>query len=116
MGGFIAAIPLLMVTLMAGDINLFLMSFIYGLAVWAIVTTFLPPLVMSKRMNTRAMIMVLALILGGAMFGVVGMILSGPIASVITIVMNERLQVREARREHEEMIEAGIIDKNFYDI
>ncbi len=115
-GGFIAAIPLLMVTLMAGDINLFLMSFIYGLAVWAIVTTFLPPLVMSKRMNTRAMIMVLALILGGAMFGVVGMILSGPIASVITIVMNERLQVREARREHEEMIEAGIIDKNFYDI
>lgn len=115
-GGFIALVPLLMVTLMAGDINLFMMSAIYGIAVWALVTTFLPPLVMSKRMNTRALIIILALVIGGALFGVVGMILSGPVASVITVIMNERLQVREARREHEEMVEAGIIDKDFYNV
>ena len=115
-GGFIAAVPLLMVTLMAGDLNLFLMAFIFGIAEWAIVTTFLPALIMSKRMNTRALVIILALVIGGAMFGVVGMILSAPIASVIMIYMNEKLQVREARREHEELLEAGVIDSNFYDI
>ena len=115
-GGFIGAVPLLIVTLMAGDINLFLMAFIFSIAEWAIITTFLPALIMSKRMNTRTMIIFIALIVGGAMFGVIGMILSAPIASVVTIVLNEKLQSREALREHEELIEAGIIDSNFYDI
>lgn len=115
-GGFIAAVPLLMVTLMAGNMQLFLMAFIFSIAEWAIVSTFMPAFIMSKRMNTRAMIILLALIIGGAMFGVAGMILSAPIASVLSIVMNEKLQAREALREHEELIEAGIIDENFYDI
>ncbi len=115
-GGFIAAVPLLMFTLMAGDLNMFFMAFVFTIAEWAIVTTFLPPLVMSKRMNTRTLVILLALIIGGAMFGVIGMILSAPIASVISIVMNEKLQAREALREHEELVEAGIIDENFYDI
>ena len=115
-GGFVAAVPLLMFTLMAGDLNLFFMAFIFTIAEWAIVTTFLPPLIMSKRMNVRTVVVLLALILGGAMFGVVGMILSAPIAAVISIVMNEKLQAREAQREHEELVEAGIIDENFYDI
>ncbi len=116
LGGFIAAVPLLMVTLMAGDLNLFLMAFVFGIAEWAIVTTFLPSFIMSKRMNTRALVIILALVIGGAMFGVAGMVLSAPIASVIMIYMNEKLQVREARREHEELVEAGVIDSNFYDI
>ena len=115
-GGFIAAIPLLMVTLLTGDMSLFLMAFAYGIAEWALVTTFLPPLILSKRMNTRALVMILALTLGGAMFGVVGMILSGPVAAVISVVINERLQVRESMREHEELVQAGVIDKNFYDV
>lgn len=115
-GGFIASVPLLMFTLMAGDMNLFLMAFIFTIAEWAIVTTFLPPLIISKRMNVRTVVIVLALILGGAMFGVIGMILSAPIAAVISVVMNEKLQAREAQREHEELVEAGIIDENFYDI
>ena len=79
-------------------------------------TTFLPSFIMSKRMNTRALVIILALVIGGAMFGVAGMVLSAPIASVIMIYMNEKLQVREARREHEELVEAGVIDSNFYDI
>ena len=44
------------------------------------------------------------------------MILSAPIVSVIMIVAQERLKVREARREHEEMVEAGIIDDNLFDV
>ncbi len=115
-GGFIAAVPLLMVTLLDGNMNLFLMAFVFTVAEWALVTTFMPAFIMSKRMNTRTLIILLALIIGGAMFGIVGMIISAPIASVLSIVMNEKLKAREALREHEELIEAGIIDENFYDI
>ena len=116
LGGFIACIPLAIVTLMFGDTNMMLMSIIFAILDWAIVTTFVPAFIMSKRMNTRALVIVMGLIIGGALFGVVGMILSAPIVSVIMIVAQERLKVREARREHEEMVEAGIIDDNLFDV
>ena len=116
MGGFIAAIPLAIVTLMFGDVNLMLMSVIFAILDWALVTTFVPAFVMSKRMNTRALVIIVAMIIGGAMFGLVGMILSAPVASVIMIVMQERLEVSEARREHEEMVNAGILDENLADV
>lgn len=112
LGGFIACVPLVIVTLMFGDVNLMLMSVIFAILDWALVTTFVPAFIMSKRMNTRALLIVLGLTLGGAMFGLVGMILSAPIVSVISIVWQERLKIREQRREHEEMVEAGIIDEN----
>lgn len=116
LGGFIAAIPLAVVTLMFGDINMMLMSVIFAILDWALVTTFVPAFIMSKRMNTRALVIVGSMIIGGAMFGLVGMILSAPVASVIMIVMQERLEVREARREHEEMVNAGILDANLADV
>lgn len=112
LGGFIACVPLVIVTLMFGDVNMMLMSVIFAILDWALVTTFVPAFIMSKRMNTRALLIVLGLTLGGAMFGLVGMILSAPIVSVISIVWQERLKIREQRREHEEMVEAGIIDEN----
>lgn len=116
LGGFIAAVPLAVVTLMFGDVNMMLMAVIFAILDWALVTTFVPAFIMSKRMNTRALVIVGALIIGGAMFGLVGMILSAPVASVIMILMQERLEVREARREHEEMVNAGILDANLADV
>lgn len=116
LGGFIAAIPLAIVTLMFGDTNMMLMSVIFAILDWALVTTFVPAFVMSKRMNTRALVIIMSMTIGGAMFGLVGMILSAPIVSVIMIVLQEKLEVREARREHEEMVEAGVLDENLSDV
>ncbi len=117
LGGFIACIPLAVVTLMFGDTSLMLMSIIFAIIDWAVITTFVPAFIMSKRMNTRALLLVVGLALGGAMFGVVGMILSAPIVSVITIIWQERLKVRESRREYEEMIDAGVLSsENLYDM
>ncbi|MBQ7977985.1 MAG: AI-2E family transporter [Clostridia bacterium] len=116
LGGFIACIPLAIVTLMFGDVNMMLMALLFAIIDWALVTTFVPAFIMSKRMNTRALLIILGLTLGGAMFGLVGMILSAPIVSVISIVWQERLRIREQRREHEEMVEAGIVDDNFYGV
>ena len=117
LGGFIACIPLAIVTLMFGDTTMMLMAIIFAIVDWAVITTFVPAFIMSKRMNTRAVLLVIGLALGGAMFGILGMILSAPIVSVITIIWQERLKVRESRREYEEMIEAGVLTgENLYDM
>ena len=109
LGGFIAAIPLVIVTLgFGGSVSSMLIALIIGIVDWAVVTTVVPPFVMSKRMNTRAIVIMIALLIGGALFGVVGMILSAPIVSVLSIIFQERLEVRESQREREELVEMGI--------
>ncbi len=115
-GGFIACAPLAIITLMYGDANLMLIAVAFALLDWVIVTTFVPAIVMSKRMNTRAILIVLGLVIGGAMFGVVGMILSAPIMAVISTVWQERLKIREANKEHEELVEAGLVDAQYFGV
>lgn len=109
LGGFIAAIPLVIVTLgFGGSVSSMIVALIIGIVDWAVVTTVVPPFIMSKRMNTRAIVIMIALLIGGALFGVVGMILSAPIVSVLMIIMQERLEVRESQREREELVDMGI--------
>lgn len=109
-GGFIAMVPVVMVVLVFGTTSQLLASLIFGLATWAIITSVLPPFIMSNRLKTRAVILLFTLVIGGAMFGFWGMLLSGPVAAILTIYMQERLEVREAMREREELLEAGITD------
>ncbi len=115
-GGFIAAVPLALITLMNGDVNQMLIAVSFAIIDWAIVATFVPAIVMSKRMNTRAILIVLGLTIGGAMFGVVGMILSAPVVAVIATVWQERLKLREANKEHEELVEAGLVDAQYFGV
>lgn len=112
LGGFIAAIPLIIVTLgFGGSVSSMIIALIIGIVDWAVVTTVVPPFVLSKRLNTRAIVIMIALLIGGALFGVVGMILSAPIVSVLLIILQERLEVKESQREREEILELGIATK-----
>lgn len=109
LGGFIAAVPLVIVSLGFGcSVSTMLVAVLFGILDWAIVTSVVPPFVMSKRMNTRAIVLMIALVIGGAMFGVVGMILSAPIVSVLFIILQERLEVKESQREREELVDLGL--------
>ncbi|MBR7091345.1 MAG: AI-2E family transporter [Clostridia bacterium] len=109
-GGFLAMIPLVLVMLVMStiDLTLILIAVIFTLLLWAIVTTFVPPYIISKRLNVRAIVNVVTLIIGGALFGVVGMLLTGPAVAVITVIMQEKLETRESAREREELVEAGL--------
>lgn len=109
-GGFIAIIPVVLLTLVFGSVTQAIIAVAFGLISWAAITTFIPPIIFSKRMSTRAIVIILALILGGAMFGFWGMILSAPVVSMIAIIMQERLEIREAQREREELIDAGVTE------
>lgn len=109
-GGFIAIIPVIMVVLVFGTTSQLLAGVIFGLATWAIITTVLPPFIMSNRLKTRAVVLLFTLVIGGAMFGIWGMLLSGPIAAILNVYIQERLDAREAMREREEMLEAGVVD------
>lgn len=102
-GGFIAIVPVALITLVFGTTTQFLAAVLFGILLWAIVVTFLPPIIMSNRLQTRALFLLLIMIIAGALFGVWGMILSGPIAAMLNIWLQERLRVRETMREKEDL-------------
>ncbi len=105
-GGFIAMIPVVMISLVFGTTSQMLAAVIFGLLVWAIITSILPVFIMSSRLKTRAVVLLLTLVIGGAIFGIWGMLLSGPIAAILTVWLQERLEIRESARESEEIIES----------
>ena len=110
-GGFLALIPIILVMLLMStiDITLILITIVFALLVWVIVTTFAPPFIISKRLNVRAIVNVLTLMIGGALFGVVGMLLTGPAVAVITVIMQEKLETKESARERQELVDAGLV-------
>lgn len=109
LGGFVAAVPLVIVMLgFGGSVSSLLIAVLFGILDWAIITSVVPPFIMSKRMNTRAIVIMISLLLGGALFGVVGMILAAPVVSVLIIILQERIEVRESQREREEIVEMGL--------
>ena len=105
-GGFIAMIPVVMISLVFGTTSQMLAAVIFGLLVWAIITSILPVFIMSSRLKTRAVVLLLTLVIGGAIFGIWGMLLSGPIAAILTVWLQERLEIKESARESEEIIES----------
>lgn len=111
-GGFIALIPVGLLSIVFSSVTTALIAIVFGVVVWAAVTTFIPPILFSKRLQTRSLVIILSMIIFGAAFGVWGMILAAPVASTISIIMQERVEVKEAQREREELIEAGVIDPN----
>jgi len=111
-GGFVAAIPLILVMLVFSSIDLLIIALIFCILDWALITTFVPPFIISKRINVRAIIVMMSLIIGGALFGVIGMLLSGPVAAIILIITQERIEVREAQRERDEIIATGVVNVN----
>ncbi len=114
-GGFIALIPLGLMCLVFGTVTQALIGIIFSLIVWALITTFIPPIIFSKRLQTRSLVIILAMIIFGSAFGIWGMILAAPVASMIMIVMQERMEVKEALREREELVDAGIIEEDSSD-
>ena len=102
-GGFIAIVPVVLITLVFGTTEQLLAAVIFGIVLWAVIVTFLPPIIMSSKFQTRAVFLLLIMIIAGALFGVIGMILSGPIAAMLNIWFQERLHVREAMREKEDL-------------
>lgn len=111
-GGFIALIPVGLLSIVFCSVSTALIAIVFGVVVWAAATAFIPPIIFSKRLQTRSLVIILAMIIFGAAFGVWGLLLAAPIASLISIIMQERVEVKEAQREREELIEAGVIDVN----
>ncbi|MCX6136890.1 MAG: AI-2E family transporter [Ignavibacteriales bacterium] len=89
-GPFIGAIPVLIVTMIQfGDLSMLLPIVISTVVVQQLDQIFVQPTVFSKILDIHPLTMFLVILIGGQVLGVLGMILSIPIYTIISVTARE---------------------------
>jgi len=80
-------LPAILATIQFGDLMYFVYVFVTMEVIQVILGNFVQPKMMGKSMNISALTVLIALAFWGSIWGVEGMILAVPIASIMIIVM-----------------------------
>lgn len=96
-GPVLAAIPAVILAFMQGP-TMGLWVLVFYVAVQQLENHILVPIVMGRTVGLNPVVVIIALLVGGQLAGIAGMILSVPIATVIVEVLDDMARKKESRR------------------
>ncbi len=82
-GPIIALVPIMLFSLVLASANVALISAIVSVSIVIIVTGFITPLIVGHKIKVDTLTVILSLIIGGALFGALGLILAPPVSAII---------------------------------
>jgi len=88
-GPIIGGIPAIIISIMSGDTSQIPLIIIIVLAVYTIDNGFVQPVVFSKSVDIHPIMIILLIIAGSQLFGLIGMLLAVPVATVIKTMVKE---------------------------
>lgn len=104
-GFIISLIPIILISIIFGSVDLAITVIIVSVIVFVILTTFVTPFIIGSKMKTSVLLMLVLLLIGGGMFGLLGMAFAPPIAAIISVVITENIASREQAKEQEKILE-----------
>lgn len=108
-GLYIGAVPVILITLIFNSINTALYALIAIVVITTIEFNTLIPFITGKRLKVSALVVVSSIIIGGAMFGIIGMLFAPPIAALISVVVLGNIELKENRIKY--MMELDAVRK-----
>ena len=96
-GAILALVPIIMLTIMLGSTQAAVGALIFSLIALFIIGTFVSPVVIGKKININEFLMLIAIMIGGALYGIGGMLLAPPVMALISVLVGESLKVKEAK-------------------
>ena len=87
-GPIIALVPIILFSLVLASANVAFISALVALAIVIIVTGFITPMIVGRKIKLDTFTVILSLIIGGALFGTLGLILAPPISAIILKYVN----------------------------
>ena len=97
-GPVLAAIPAIILAFIQGP-TLGLWVVVFYVVVQQLENHLLVPVVMGKTVGLNPVVVIIALLVGGQLAGIAGMILSIPVATVIVEVLDDMAKKKESRRQ-----------------
>lgn len=101
-GAIIAGILSVLITLLTGGVFQAIWTGVALLVIQQIDGNFIGPKIMGNFLKARPLLIILAVTVGGNLFGVWGMILSVPVAMVIKMIISEALEAKRNKAENNE--------------
>ncbi|MCL2540012.1 MAG: AI-2E family transporter [Firmicutes bacterium] len=95
-GGIAATVLIGTLTLVMVSPSAALLATLFAFAAWALVVSVVPPIVFKHRLKLSIGVVLFSLVVGGALFGIWGMIIAMPLVAVGQTVLKQRLEKREA--------------------
>ena len=124
-GIYIGAVPAVLITLIFNSLNSALYMALATIIVTTIEFNLIIPFITGKHLKVSSLVVIISILVGGAMFDIMGMLFAPPIAALISVVVTGNIELKENhmkyvmelnkareknRQEQEEQL--GIIDKN----
>jgi predicted PurR-regulated permease PerM len=91
-GFILAVIPVMLICIIFGSVELALKAAIYSLLLVLFITTFISPFIVGKRMQTNVLLLIVSVLVGGAMFGMLGMLFAQPVATIINVILQDKIK------------------------
>ena len=88
-GPIIGGVPAIIISIMSGDTSQIPLIIIIVLGVYAIDNGFVQPIVFGKSVDIHPILIILLIIAGSQLFGLIGMLLAVPVATVIKTMAKE---------------------------
>ena len=88
-GPMISAIPAIFVAYTATTPNTALLLAVFYIVYYTMDSQMLQPIVMGKKINLHPVVILLALMIGGKLFGILGMLFAMPVAAVYRVLYDE---------------------------
>ena len=96
-GAFVAGIIAVLIALVSNGVTGALLTFALILVVQQLEGNVLSPMLQSKSMDLHAAVVLLAVTLGGTLFGIVGAFLAVPVTAVVAVVLRYLNEVVDSR-------------------
>lgn len=94
-GFIISLIPTTLITMIYGSVDQAITMLVVVILVFTFLTTFVTPYIIGKKIKTNMLIMVVAMVIGGGMFGMFGMAFAPPISAIISVIIADNVKAKE---------------------
>lgn len=94
-GIYIGSIPAVLITLIFNSVNAALYMAIATIVITTIEFNLVTPFITSKKLKVSSLVVIISILVGGAMFDIVGMLFAPPIAALLSVVVTGNIELKE---------------------
>lgn len=94
-GSIVAMIPITLFAIFFRDVSTALWLLLYLNVMLILVGNFISPVIFGKKLKVSSLLMICSFLIGGGLFGILGMLFAPPVAAIIWVFVNEMLIAKE---------------------
>jgi len=97
-GVFIGLVPVVLITIIFTTIGTAIYTVIFTALIFALVTGVVTPFIIGSKINISGLVVGISILLGGAVFGIPGMLFAPPVVAILGVILEENMKEREKQK------------------